>query len=99
MLIDQIDRSKNQAANLDDITSGNVLVYQEGDDSDVESMLEKDDPDLPGSSNEEMYDDDDDDGEEDETVHENGDFGSFVKRRQNGYSKKDSDEESMDVSD
>uniref|UniRef100_A0A6E8W278 Small-subunit processome Utp12 domain-containing protein n=1 Tax=Anopheles coluzzii TaxID=1518534 RepID=A0A6E8W278_ANOCL len=101
LLIDQIDRSKNQAANLDDITSGNVLVYQEGDDSDVESMLEKDDPDLPGSSNEEMYDDDDDDddGEEDETVHENGDFGSFVKRRQNGYSKKDSDEESMDVSD
>ncbi|XP_311415.5 WD repeat-containing protein 43 [Anopheles gambiae] len=101
LLIDQIDRSKNQAANLDDITSGNVLVYQEGDDSDVESMLEKDDPDLPGSSNEEMYDDDDDDddGEEDETVHKNGDFGSFVKRRQNGYSKKDSDEESMDVSD
>ncbi|XP_040167743.1 WD repeat-containing protein 43 [Anopheles arabiensis] len=101
LLIDQIDRSKNQAANLDDITSGNVLVYQEGDDSDVESMLEKDDPDLPGSSNEEMYDDDDDDddGEEDETVHENGDFGSFVKRRQNGYSKKDCDEESMDVSD
>uniref|UniRef100_A0A182PM07 Small-subunit processome Utp12 domain-containing protein n=1 Tax=Anopheles epiroticus TaxID=199890 RepID=A0A182PM07_9DIPT len=99
LLIDQIDRSKNQAANLDDKTSGNVLVYQEGDDSDVDSMLEKDDADLPeGSSNEEMYDEDDgEEEEEDETPYANGE--KMSSRRQNGHSAKDSDDESMEVSD
>uniref|UniRef100_A0A182JZE1 Small-subunit processome Utp12 domain-containing protein n=1 Tax=Anopheles christyi TaxID=43041 RepID=A0A182JZE1_9DIPT len=98
LLIDQIDRSKNQAANLDDKTSGNVLVYQEGDDSDLDSMLGKDDADLQGSSNEEMYDEDEGE-EEDETTQENGEAESVVRRRQNGYSRKDSNGESMEVSD
>uniref|UniRef100_A0A182QFU3 Small-subunit processome Utp12 domain-containing protein n=1 Tax=Anopheles farauti TaxID=69004 RepID=A0A182QFU3_9DIPT len=103
LLIDQIDRSKNEAANLDDRTSGSVLVYQEGDDSDVDSMLEKDDTDQPGSSNEEMSDEDDeeadDDGDENDGAYENG-TGSAAGHRQNGYRRKDSDGgESMEVSD
>uniref|UniRef100_A0A182YAC8 WD_REPEATS_REGION domain-containing protein n=1 Tax=Anopheles stephensi TaxID=30069 RepID=A0A182YAC8_ANOST len=94
LLIDQIDRSKNQAANLDDKSNMNVLVYQEGDDSDVDSMLEKDDTDLPGSSNEEMYDD-----EEDEEVETTGGYANGTDVRRNGYSAQDSDRESMEVSD
>uniref|UniRef100_A0A182MFS4 Small-subunit processome Utp12 domain-containing protein n=1 Tax=Anopheles culicifacies TaxID=139723 RepID=A0A182MFS4_9DIPT len=97
LLIDQIDRSKNQAANLDDRANVNVLVYQEGDDSDVDSMLEKDDADLPGSSNEEMYDDEDDNEYED-AGYANGTV-SKAKQQRNGNAGKDSDEESMDVSD
>uniref|UniRef100_A0A182WE70 Small-subunit processome Utp12 domain-containing protein n=1 Tax=Anopheles minimus TaxID=112268 RepID=A0A182WE70_9DIPT len=96
LLIDQIDRSKNQAANLDDRANMNVLVYQEGDDSDADSMLEKDDADLQGSSNEEMYDEDDNEAEE--AGYANG-TASSAEQRRNGYSGKDSDEESMEVSD
>uniref|UniRef100_A0A182NPB5 Small-subunit processome Utp12 domain-containing protein n=1 Tax=Anopheles dirus TaxID=7168 RepID=A0A182NPB5_9DIPT len=102
LLIDQVDRSKNQAANLDDRTSGSVLVYQEGDDSDVESMLEKDDTDQPGSSNEEMGEEDDEEEEDDDEndeAFENG-TGSDAGHRQNGYRSKGNDDgESMEVSD
>ncbi|XP_049290165.1 WD repeat-containing protein 43 [Anopheles funestus] len=93
LLIDQIDRSKN----LDDRSNMNVLVYQEGDDSDVDSMLEKDDADLAGSSNEEMYEEDDNEDEV-EAGYANG-TDSGVEHRRNGYSGRDSDEESMEVSD
>ncbi|XP_052888323.1 WD repeat-containing protein 43 [Anopheles moucheti] len=97
LLIDQIDRSKNRAANLDDRSNMNVLVYQEGDDSDVDSMLEKDDADLPGSSNEEMYDDDDNEADGVEPGYVNGTDSGVDQYRRNGYSRKN--EESMEVSD
>ncbi|XP_053659106.1 WD repeat-containing protein 43 [Anopheles marshallii] len=99
LLIDQIDRSKNRAANLDDRSNMNVLVYQEGDDSDVDSMLEKDDADLPDSSNEEMYDEDDNEEDDVEPGYANGTDSGAEQHRRNGYSRKDSDEESMEVSD
>lgn len=91
LIIDQIERSKNQA-NLEG-DNENVLVYQEEYDSDADSMLEKEDTDQPESSNEELYEDDD---EEEEMASATN---TSQRRLQNGYTHKKSHDESMEVSD
>lgn len=108
MLVSQIDRTERLAKNPDEVANPHVLVYQEEDDSDVDSVIGKD----HGSSDEEydgMMDDDGlEDGEEedDDEDGENALAGSFVRVR-NGTAKRGDgsmlklkvDEESSDQDD
>lgn len=111
LLLEQIDRNK-QTVTPEDQANTNVLVYQEGDDSDVDSMLGKEGIEQPESSNEDMYDDedvddvdDDDDNEEyDEDKMSANRNGTTPLLRQNGHGvhekdASDDDESEMEVSD
>ncbi|XP_019552560.3 WD repeat-containing protein 43 [Aedes albopictus] len=108
LLVSQIDRTERLAKNPDEVANPHVLVYQEEDDSDVDSVIGKD----HGSSDEEydgMMDDDGlEDGEEEDDYEdgENALAGSFVRVR-NGTAKRGDgsmlklkvDEESSDQDD
>ncbi|XP_052860078.1 WD repeat-containing protein 43 [Anopheles cruzii] len=93
LLIEQTDRSKKQAVNQG--ANDHVLVYQEEDDSDVDSVLEMDNEQL-GSSSEAMYDEVDQGEEYDEEAMSATAGGSAVVP-QNGFSL--TDEENSSESD
>ncbi|XP_065091921.1 WD repeat-containing protein 43 [Ochlerotatus camptorhynchus] len=114
LLVSQIDRTERLAKNPDQMVNAHVLIHQEEEDSEVDSVIGKE----HGSSEDEydgMMDEDgpeeDDDAEDEE---ENALAGSFVRLR-NGAGKQggrnlqvdeessgddeDDDDEEMDVSD
>lgn len=113
-MVSQIDRTERLAKNPDQMVNAHVLIHQEEEDSEVDSVIGKE----HGSSEDEydgMMDEDgpeeDDDAEDEE---ENALAGSFVRLR-NGAGKQggrnlqvdeessgddeDDDDEEMDVSD
>ncbi|XP_058462607.1 WD repeat-containing protein 43 [Malaya genurostris] len=83
LLVGQIDRTERLAANPEDRTDSNCLVYQEEEDSDVDSVIGKELVSSEGSSDDEFDGVMDDEGEEEDEM-----AGSFVRLR-NGTNNHD----------
>lgn len=86
LLVSQIDRTERLAKNPDQLANAQVLIHQEEDDSDVDSVIGKD----QGSSEDEydgmMEDDVLEEEEDDDDEEDNALAGSFVRVR-NGAAK------------
>ncbi|XP_055598228.1 WD repeat-containing protein 43 [Uranotaenia lowii] len=109
LLVGQIDRTERLVKNPDDMANAHVLVHQEEDDSDVDSVIGKERGDLSGSSSNMEEEDDeeneieagddlegDNDSDEDDAL-----AGSFVRLKNGNFnpSENDTDDDGEDDDD